>query len=295
VNNRRPWWSCLVLAACVLGPAPAWGQQEEHEEALELIPVLLADDDEAMPELFSTWQWTVAANLQLDGLLDAELPDDRRKDSALRRARISGLLEWQYRWRLKIGVDLADSAPVVSRSSVLRDLSVEYRGDLLHAEFGLMVEPFGLLQSSSRGSAFAERPQSAGLGSGYGLGGAAGVASAHWALSGGLFGPTRNDVFFGGREDTAITLRATGLPLQRDDALLHLGFGLSLREPTDGFLQFVTIPETILLRGLDARSATVCMPPRPRRSGGRCCCRANSSGRRWVTRWSHVICSRTAG
>lgn len=235
-------------------PAQQPPAQQQPEPEPDVIPVFEGSDDD-LESLAPDWEWTVSGNLQGDLLGSSDLPKDREDTSEVRRARISGLLEWREDWRLKLGIDLVQKDSPYGRDILpLRDLSVEYRGLPVYFEAGQFVEPFGLLQSSSRGAGLMERPQALGLAPGYGLGAAANARFGDGGFSLGLFGPTRNDVFFGGREDSSITMRATYVPLHSDDALLHVGAALSERKPVDGFLQFVTIPESVLLLGLNTSS-----------------------------------------
>lgn len=241
----------IVLLACLAAPTghaaePTKKIPDEPEE-LTVIPVELDDPSEPLPGL-PQLEWGLAGNLQLDGLLSSELPPEREKSSEIRRARISGVLQWNYDWLLKAGGDFSDGAE-------LRELSLEYRGWPLHLEVGRMVEPFGVLQGSSRGSAMMERPQATALAPGYGVGLAANARGERWGFTAGIYKATRNSEFDeGGREEDAFTLRGTFTPLKAEDKMIHLGFAGSFREAKEGTLQFVAIPESVLLLGLNASS-----------------------------------------
>ena len=243
----------MLAVAVLLALAPQVFAQDAEED-VETVPVKpLEEPEEDMIPLLPTVQWTFTGNIQGDALASSDLEVDREKDTELRRARLSALLEW-HSWRMKLGVDLAEEAPVGEDVLPLRDLSFEYRGWPVYLEFGQFVEPFGMLQSGSRNAALMERPQPAGLGPGYGIGIAANMRGELWGFSIGAFGPTENDVFFGGREEAALTMRGTFAPLQFEDGLVHFGVAVSQREPVDSLLQFVTIPETVLLLGLNTSS-----------------------------------------
>ena len=245
-------WAVALLALAVGAPL---GAQESQSEEPDIIPVFEGTEEDLEP-IVPDLEWTVTGNVQGDFLGSSDLPADREDTSELRRARLSALLEWRDDWRLKVGVDLKKEDTPYGRDVLpVRDLSVEYRGFDVWLEAGQFVEPFGLLQSSSRGAALMERPQALGLAPGYGLGVAGNVRIGNGGGAAfGFFAPTRNDVFFGGREDTSQTVRATYAPLRGDDALLHVGAALSIRKPKDDLLQFVTIPESVLLLDLNVSS-----------------------------------------
>ena len=99
----------------------------------------------------SDWLLMITANLQSDALASSDAPDTRQQDFELRRARISALLDYRARWSLRAGIDVADGLD-------LREAAVQYQGARWGVEFGRVVEPFGLLQASTRGASFAERP-----------------------------------------------------------------------------------------------------------------------------------------
>ena len=242
-----------ILALAVVVASPAL-QAQEGEEELDVIPVFEGTGDD-LDDLAPDLEWTVSGNIQGDLLGSSDLPAEREDRAEVRRARLSGLLEWRDDWRFRLGVDLVKRETPFSEDVLpVRDLSVEYRGWPVHLEVGQFVEPFGLLQSGSRGAALMERPQPSGLGSGYGIGAAANVRVGNGALALGVFSPARNDFFFGGHEDNSVTLRGTYAPLVADDALLHVGAALSRRQPDEQLLQFVTIPESVLL--LDFNTAS---------------------------------------
>lgn len=235
-----------ALAVCLSAAAvQAAGRVAEEPQDLPTMPLDLPGDE--LPEL-PLWEWGMTANVQIDGLANSELPAAREKGVELRRARISGLIQWKFDWLVKAGLDLADGPR-------LGELALEYRGRPVYFEIGRIVEPFGVLQGGSRAAALMERPQATGLAPGYGIGIAANARGASWGLSGGVFRATRNDEFDeGGREENAITVRATWTPLRGEDHLVHLGAAGSNRESDEGFLQFTAIPETVLLLGLNSSS-----------------------------------------
>lgn len=242
-----------ILALLALGASTMLRAQDETAGQPDLIPVFEGSDEDLEP-LTPDLEWTVSGNLQGDLLASSDLPSQREDSAEVRRARVSALIEWRNDWRLKLGLDMVrQETPFGEDVLPLRDLSVEYRGLPVHIELGQFVEPFGLLQSSSRGAALMERPQATGLAPGYGLGVAGNARFGNGGVTFGAFAPTRNDVFFGGREDHSQTARVTYAPLRGDDALLHLGAALSIREPDNDLLQFVTIPESVLLLDLNVR------------------------------------------
>lgn len=242
-----------MLAPLALAASATLHAQDAPAEP-DLIPVFEGSDEDLEP-LTPDLEWTISGNLQGDLLASSDLPGEREDSAELRRARVSALIEWRDDWRLKLGADaVKNETPFGKDVLPLRDLSVEYRGLPIHIEAGQFVEPFGLLQSSSRGAALMERPQAAGLAPGYGIGVAGSARLGRGGVAFGVFVPTRNDVFFGGREDRSQTARATYVPLQTEDALLHVGGALSIRKPKSDLLQFVTIPESVLLLDLNASS-----------------------------------------
>ena len=242
-------WILALLA--LVASATLRAQEEPPEADPDLIPVFEGSDEDLEP-LTPDLEWTISGNLQGDLLASSELPEAREDTAEVRRARISAVLEWRNDWRLKLGVDMVqEETPFGEDVLPLRDLSVEYRGLPVHLELGQFVEPFGLLQSSSRGAPLMERPQASGLGPGYGIGLAANARIGNGGLTFGAFVPTRNGAFFGGREDESQTARVTYAPLRGDDALLHVGAAFSVREPENSLLQFVTIPESVLLLDLN--------------------------------------------
>lgn len=248
----RSHGGALGLAAALL-LAPAWAQPDTREpppldEAdLGTVPVEAGLPDEAVPG-WSRLEWSLGGNIQVDALLGSDLPQPRTKTAELRRLRLSGVLEWDFDWLLKAGGDAANGGRI-------RDLSVEYRGWPVYLEAGRIVEPLGVLQGSSRSLALMERPLATGLAPGFGLGVAASARGERWGASGGIYSATDNDELNeGGRKENAVTLRGTLAALRREDAMIHVGAAGSLRESHGGTLQFVAIPETVLLRGLNTSS-----------------------------------------
>lgn len=259
MGKNRGLWPLAVAGLVLLAPlaqAQDEGQGPGEEPPLETVPVPpLEEPEEEFAPLLPSVQWTTSGNVQMDAVSKADLPAERQNDSELRRARLSGLLERNH-WRFKVAVELADDAGFEELSTPLRELSFEYRGWPVYLEFGLLPEPFGVLQGGSRGASLMERPQPTALGTGYGIGIAANLRGERWGFALGSFLPFLNDVYFGGREEAApVTARGTLVPLRFDDGLVHVGAGASLRAPVDAQLQFVSIPETILLLGLNTSSA----------------------------------------
>lgn len=242
----------LLLALAFAVPSTGHAQAEEigsgpaADPASE--PVVDEDSPETIPEL-PWFEWRYNATVQYDTLARSQLPDEREKSGELRRARLSGYFQ-AHDLRLKLGVDFADSAD-------LRDVSLEYRGSRTHLELGRFVEPFGLLQSGSSNLAFMERPQASSLAPGYGVGLAASFKGRSWGLTTGIFQATRNEDFFGGRKEDALTLRMTGTPYRAGERLLHIGGAISRRVSEDGFIRFVAIPESVLLLGLNTTSGLI--------------------------------------
>jgi phosphate-selective porin len=251
--KRIGWWSCgallwlpLVVAAQQTPPPGEESQREPGE--VESIPLPSGEEAPEIPQQPGL-QWHVSTLVQGDGLANSSLPSSREKTAVLRRARLSGLVDWTLDWRFKAGVDLAQPNPG------LRDLSVEYRGFPIYIEAGRIVEPFGVLPGSSRSSAFMERPLSTGLSPGYGIGATGNARGDKWGITLGVFKSTKNNEQEGGREENAVDLRATLAPVHKDNAVLHFGLEASYRESKAGLLQFVAIPETVLLLGMDVSSA----------------------------------------
>ena len=236
----------VMLAAPLAKAQEKTTEPEAPADELDTVPVDLDTDTEPLPDV-PLLEWGLSTNVQMDGLINSDLPPAREKSSELRRARVSGLLEWNFDWILKAGGDFSDGAE-------LRELSLEYRGWPLYLEAGRMVEPFGVLQGGSRNSSLMERPQAYGLAPGYGVGVAANSRGDRWGFTAGVYKSTKNDEFEGGREENAITLRGTFTPLNAGNKVIHLGFAGSFRETEEGILQFVAIPESVLLLGLNASS-----------------------------------------
>lgn len=187
--------------------------------------------------------------VQGDALLSSGLPEARTDSTELRRARLGLAARYGKHWRGRISADVANGV-------ALQDLAVEYRGWPVWVEAGRIVEPFGLAdQSSSRDLPFMERPQATVLGTAYGLGVAANARGSWWSLTAGLFGRSGNGELDG--LDNALTARATVLPLHNRDWLVHLGAGLSLREPGEPSLRYSRRPETVLVDGLSVQSALI--------------------------------------
>ena len=237
----------LPLAFAQQQPPPSEESQHEPGE-VESIPLPGGEEAPEVPESPGL-QWNVAALVQGDGLAESSLPSDREKSAVLRRARVSGLLDWNLDWRLKVGADFAQPQPG------LRDLSIEYRGLPVYLEAGRIVEPFDVLPGSSRSSAFMERPLSTALAPGYGIGLTANARGDKWGLTLGVFKSTKNNAQEGGRSENAVDLRATWAPVHKDNAVLHFGLEASYRETSEGVLQFVAIPESVLLIGMDISSS----------------------------------------
>lgn len=237
----------LSLSQAVAAQAkPA--DEESHGEPGDLPVVHVpGDEPDALPESPGL-DWAVSGLVQGDALANTNLPDDQRKNSDLRRARVAGLLDYQLYWRLKASADFANAPH-------LRDLSVEYRGLPVYIEAGRIVEPFGVLSGSSRTMGFMERPLAEGLAPGYGLGVTGNARGDHWGLTLGLFKSTPNNVQEGGREENAVTIRPTWAPLHKENQVIHLGLEASFRQTQGGSLQFVAIPESVLLYGMNISSS----------------------------------------
>lgn len=253
----RRWATVLVLLPLLaLGAARAEeaAPEEREPEELDTVPVDMEDPSEAllgMPLL----EWGLSSNLQWDTLASSDLPADREKSNELRRARLSGLLEWNFDWILKAGGDFSDGPE-------LRELSLEYRGWPVYVEIGRIPEPFGMLQGGSRYAPLMERPNAYALATGYGIGLAANARGDRWSFTAGAYKATKNSPLDeGGRKENAFTLRGTFMPLKGEDKMIHLGFAGSYREAAEGFLQFVAIPESVLLLGLNASSSILFADP----------------------------------
>lgn len=205
-------------------------------------------DDEVIPP-YSEWDWRITGLIQGDGMLATDQIPERVRDASPRRARIGGRVDWSDAWRFRAGVDFSDGPE-------LRELSLAYNTDWGSVEFGRVVEPFALLQAGASSLPLMERPQPLGLAPGYGLGVAINSGGEAWGLGLGYFRATQNDETFGGREEDALTGRATLAAFRSEDGVVHLGASASLREVanSDDILRFVAIPETVLLRGYDTDS-----------------------------------------
>jgi phosphate-selective porin OprO/OprP len=241
-----------ALAPATFAQEPPAQQSHAEEEVSgpdDLPSVPVGDEaDEPLPGL-PMFEWGLTSNVQEDVLLNSDLEEERQRSSLLRRARVSLTLEYAFDWVLKAGGDFADGAE-------LRELSIEYRGWPVFIEAGRLVEPFGVLQGGSRNAPLMERPQAYGLATGYGLGLALNTRGERWGFTIGGYKATKNSpIEEGGREEDAVTLRLSFVPVKGEDKLLHLGFAGSWRQAKDGStLQFVAIPETVLLLGLNADS-----------------------------------------
>lgn len=185
--------------------------------------------------------------LQGDALLSSGLPENRTESFDLRRARIGVAARYGKDWRARIAADVSDGTR-------LQEAQIEYRGWPVWIEAGRILEPFGLAdQSSSRDLPFMERPQASVLGTSFGFGIAANARGALWALTAGLFGQSGNSELDG--RDSAITARGTFTPVRSDTLLVHLGAGISQREPEGDTLRYSGAPESTLVSGLSVQSA----------------------------------------
>lgn len=239
----------LLAAAATLWWAPVTAQLDEFQGfGSPDEPAIDLSAPEIQP-VASDWLLMITANLQSDALASSDAPDTRQQDFELRRARISALLDYRARWSLRAGIDVADGVD-------LREAAVQYQGTRWGVEFGRVVEPFGLLQASTRGATFAERPLALALAPGYGVGT---TVTAAWPAVGfafGLYEATGNEIFFGGRRERALTGRLHWAPVNRPESTLHVGFSQSLRVGEGDQIRFVAIPETLMLNGYNINSAT---------------------------------------
>lgn len=192
--------------------------------------------------------WNLIADIQGDVKLVSSADERDVEPALLRRARIGGVLDYGFDWRLRASGDLG-------KYSGLRDLYIEYRRWPVHLAAGRMIEPFGLLQGGASGAALMERPQPTVLGPGYGLGLMADYAGDRWAASLGGFDSTQNSLDLGGRSESAYTGRLTGAPVRTETNIVHAGFSLSQRVSGDGLAQFDALPESALLKGYDTQSS----------------------------------------
>jgi phosphate-selective porin OprO/OprP len=184
--------------------------------------------------------------VQGDALLSSGLPAERTTSVDLRRAGLGLLGRYGENWRARLSADVSDGVR-------LQDANVEYRGWPVWVEFGRILEPFGLAdQSGGNSLPLMERPQATLIGASFGFGVGANMRGQRWALSASVVGQTGNGELDGGAE--ALTARGTFTPLRREGLLLHLGTGISLREPDGGTVRFAGTPETSLVSGLSVQS-----------------------------------------
>ncbi len=256
VSTRR-LLSCLLLCF----GAPLAAQPEVQEDRAEPLSIVLPDTPP--PDLQNDWDYRLNTLVQVEALPYASLARERTDTSSLRRLRLGGSLEWRWDWRLHAGIDLADGAQ-------LREFVLSYRASPVHFSIGRMVEPFSLLQASSAGNALLERPLALGMAPGYGLGGQLSARGENWGGKLGLFKATRNELYFGGRKEDALTIHGHWLPLKTDRWLLHLGLSASVRRTAGNtgedfdsngsaftLMNFVSVPETLLLQGLNIESEVI--------------------------------------
>ena len=251
--SARRWLGCAGVLASLL-PAMAWaashppGEESQGEPGdLPVIPV--PQQPEAVPA-GRQFEWLVDGLAQGDFLATSNLPQDQTKVAKLRRARLAALARWRVDWRFEASADFAN-APY------LRSASVEYRGWPVAIEAGRIVEPFGVLSGSSTTMGLMERPMAEGLAPGYGLGLAGNANGERWGLTLGVYGSTPNNVQEGGREERAVTIRPTFAPLHKENQVIHLGVEASWRQSKGGTLQFVAIPESVLLYGMNVHSSVL--------------------------------------
>lgn len=244
----------LLLALCAPVAAQQGSASEESQGEPGDLPTIHVPTETDLPDAPGLdYQFT--ALLQGDGLAWSEITGGNgdpeqidHKDAKLRRARVAALLRYNLNWRFKASADFANKP-------YLREVSLEYRDGPLALEAGRIVEPFGVLAGGSTSMALMERPVAEGLAPGYGLGVAANAHGERWGLTLGVFESTQNNVQEGGRKERAVTLRPTFAPLHKENQVIHLGIEASYRETKDGPLQFVAIPESVLLYGMNIRSA----------------------------------------
>lgn len=208
----------------------------------EVIPI---PHEEVVPEL-DRLQWNLIGDMQGDFRVATSAQDGDEAANA-RRARLGFIVDWNFDWRLDVSGDLGKYAG-------LRDLFIEYRGWPVYVAAGRMVEPFGLLQGGSSGSALMERPQPAALGPGYGVGVQGNYSGRRWGVTVGAFDATQNSEELGGRSEDAISGRLTGTPIRSDTATFHAGLSVSQRNSGTGFARFDAVPETSLLSGYNTQS-----------------------------------------
>ncbi|MES2684652.1 MAG: porin [Pseudomonadota bacterium] len=200
----------------------------------------------------SAWDWRLGGTLQGDALLASSLPEDQNKSTELRRARIGARLVLSEAVRFSASADF-------SQGERLGDLFFDVRRGPVSFNIGRFPEPFGLqAQESSRTTPLMERALPTALGPGYGLGAAFNHAGRNWALSAGLFKAhgalSDEDLLKGGRKEDAATVRLTGTAFRSPERVLHLGLAGSLRRPDEEAVRFISIPESVLVRGLQVSS-----------------------------------------
>ena len=148
----------------------------------------------------------------------------------LRRSRIYLQGSYGPNWQYKAEYDFSTGV------STFTDLYASWSGwKHLLLTMGNFKQPFSMeaLTSARYGTTFMERGlpfafvtlRAAGL--------MLGSSGANWYLSGGLFGEPIGNVSTGGDEGRGIAARGSYAPFFTNDHVLHLGLGITSREPTE--------------------------------------------------------------
>lgn len=153
------------------------------------------------------------------------------------------------RWRFWASGEFSDTPQ-------LREAVAEYRGWPVRVALGRMQEPFGLAEAgSSSDTLLMERPSVSALGPDNATGLAMSARGDRWGLTAGVFHGAMAGAWGGDREEDALTLRVTAIPLRGRIGFVHVGAGGSARRSKDPEgLRLFGSSESGLIGGLAPRT-----------------------------------------
>lgn len=206
---------------------------------------LRADDVDYRPG--SGLRWSSASgelnarlggSLMLDGLAFEDATGARTGDSEVRRARLSGGLEFAERFQIRVSYELA------GRDPGWRNLWLGWEHGQRRIRVGQFQQPFGLEElTGSTDLTFANRAPSNVFAPSYRLAGEARIGREAWTLTGAAF---RGDLDDPQADDLGFAARWTRLLEPAADHAWHLGLAALYRVPGERGLRFRARPEADL-------------------------------------------------
>jgi phosphate-selective porin OprO/OprP len=148
----------------------------------------------------------------------------------LRRSRIYLQGNLGANWQYKVEYDFSTGA------TAFTDLYAAYSGwKPVTLTIGNFKQPFSMeaMTSARYGTTFMERGLPFAFGTLRAAGVSLGSSGTNWYLSGGYFGEPIGNVSAGGDEGRGIAARGTWAPFFANEHVLHLGLGITSREPTE--------------------------------------------------------------